>query len=195
MNIIFDLGSVLVEWNPKKFIAEFDITAKQKILIAEELYYHADWLALDKGTKSEKEVIAAVAKRTLMSEQLIGELFIETRKTHTEIKRTSTLLPKLKSNGHNLYCLSNMSRETFDYLKCFEFFKYFDDIIISAHIQMMKPDIEIFNFMIKKFNISAQDSVFIDDRLENIQAAQSVGIKGILFDQSDDAYSKIAAFT
>ncbi|MCJ8322292.1 MAG: HAD family phosphatase [Rhizobiales bacterium] len=195
MNLIFDLGSVLVEWNPKKMIAEFDISAEQKILITKELFDHADWLALDKGTKTEKAVITAVANRTGMSVQLIGKLLIDTRETHTEIKPTSALLPKLKANGHNLYCLSNMSHETFDYLKSFEFFKYFDDIIISAHIQMIKPDVEIFNYMLKKFDISAQDSIFIDDKLENIQAAQSVGIKGILFDQSDVAYSRVAAFT
>lgn len=195
MNLIFDLGNVLVEWNPQKFIAEFNITDAQKLLITQHLFEHDDWLMLDKGTKTENQVIVDVVKRTGMSAELIEDLINKTLQSLLVIERTARLLPQLKAAGHQLYCLSNMSVGTYEFIKHFDFFEYFDDIIISAHIKMIKPDLEIFEFTRKQFNLGRADSLFIDDREENIQAAKKVGIDGLLFDHSDSVYKKIAALT
>lgn len=194
MNFIFDLGNVLVDWNPDKFIANFEIDDHEKQQIKAELFDHDDWHALDKGTKNQAEVIANVVKRSGLSLQTVNYCIAQMKLSLVTIERSATLLQKLHADGHKLYCLSNMSLDTYDYLKNREFFGYFDDIIISAKIKMLKPDREIFEYALNRFKLKAQQTVFIDDMERNIIPAQKLDIHCVHFKRSDDCYAEIKAF-
>ena len=88
-------------------------------------------------------------------------------------------------NGHRLFVISNLNVESFDFLnadpQAARLFNYFEDIILSDNVGIQKPDPRIFDYLIKKHNLNRKDSVFIDDQLVNLQAAEQAGIKkGIL---------------
>lgn len=88
-------------------------------------------------------------------------------------------------NGHRLFIISNLSAERFDFLSAdpqsARLFNYFDDIILSSKIGISKPDPRIFNYLLNKHRLNPQSSVFIDDQMDNLNAAKQAGItKGIL---------------
>ena len=89
----------------------------------------------------------------------------------------------LKEQGHNLYILSNYSRYMLDGTKQNEmpFLKYMDGVIFSCDVNQMKPDIEIYQTLLSKFNLKAEETLFIDDRAENCQGAEKAGIHTIQF--------------
>jgi HAD superfamily hydrolase (TIGR01509 family) len=100
---------------------------------------------------------------------------------HTKTE-TVTLLEKLSARGVPLYCLSNMSSDIFAYLReRHSFWGVFRGIVISGDIQMMKPEPEIFEFLLRRYGLAAAQTVFIDDSQPNIEAARAVGIHPVWF--------------
>lgn len=194
MNFIFDLGNVLVRWAPEKFIANFELSDLEKKQINSEFFGHADWLALDKGTKTQEEVIANVVSRSGLSQATVKYCIAQMKQSLVTIERSAALMQKLHEDGHGVYGLSNMSLDTYDYLKGREFFSYFADIVISAEIKMAKPDLEIFEYTLKRFGIKAEDSLFIDDMEYNIIAAQKLNINCVHFKATPECYDKIISY-
>ncbi len=106
------------------------------------------------------------------------------------------VLKEIKQNGGRLYLLSNISigfaenYSTVPEIK--ELFDMFDGLVFSGELGITKPSKEIFKYLLKKHNLKAEESVFIDDRIVNNQGAESVGINTILFDGCVDKFkSKI----
>lgn len=88
---------------------------------------------------------------------------------------------KLKKNNYTLYLLSNFDKESYTRLLCRypDIFALFENIVISAHIQMLKPYKEIYNYILTKYHLLPEECLFIDDQEENVQGAQDLGIKGL----------------
>lgn len=194
MNFIFDLGNVLVDWNPDRFIAGYEISDREKQHIETELFGHADWLAMDKGTKNLVDVIADVSARSGMSQETVEYCIEQMKLSLLTIEHSAALLQTLHKDGHGVYGLSNMSHDTYDYLKGREFFNYFADIVISAEIKMVKPDLEIFEYTLNRFGIKAEQSVFIDDMEYNIIAAQKLNINCVHFKRTPECYDEIISY-
>jgi 2-haloacid dehalogenase len=90
-------------------------------------------------------------------------------------RKIQTLLYKLKRK-YKLYGLTNWSAETFPIaLRRFSFFDLFDGIVVSGQEKMIKPDKEIFHLLLNRYNIKAENSLFIDDNPRNIHAAKEIG--------------------
>lgn len=99
-----------------------------------------------------------------------------------EITGSVEILKVLKQQGYGLYGLTNWSAETFPYVYYkYEFFKLFIDILVSGREKMKKPDHEIYQLCLQRNNLKAEDCVFIDDSIKNIEASQALGIQSILF--------------
>ncbi|MBL1422497.1 MAG: HAD family phosphatase [Alphaproteobacteria bacterium] len=194
MNFIFDLGNVLIDWNPEKFIAGFELSDEEKRHIEAELFGHADWLALDKGTKGQQEVIANVAERSGMSQEIVKYCIAQMKQSLVTIERSAALVHQLHKDGHGLYCLSNMSHDSYAHIKDRDFFGCFTDIIISAEIKMIKPDLEIFEYTLGKFGLKAEESLFIDDSEPNIMAAKSLNINCVHFKRTPNCYDEIISY-
>jgi 2-haloacid dehalogenase len=98
------------------------------------------------------------------------------------IEQTVEILAELKAAGHNLYALSNWSAETFPHArKRFHFFDWFDLTVISGQIGLVKPDREIFEYLLEKSGRRAEECVFIDDSPANASAARALGFDAIHF--------------
>ena len=97
------------------------------------------------------------------------------------IKPMIKLVNQLKGRGHKVFILSNMAHETFDLLEdaYADFLELFDGIVISAHVQMLKPHKEIYEHLCDSYNLDPTTSIFIDDQKDNVMTAQQLGITGI----------------
>ncbi|MDX1812757.1 MAG: HAD family phosphatase [Gammaproteobacteria bacterium] len=191
-NWIFDLGAVLLEWNPQAILNSFTSNAEQHELLMREIFQHPDWLAMDRGQLSEAQAIPRAAQRTNLSNQQISTLFDIVRESLTVIPDTLDILEKARANGLNLYCLSNMSPENYTYLKQkYAFFSHFHGVVISGMENSIKPEKKIYQILLERYLLNPEESLFIDDRPENILSAAEFGMSVITFTANPDCYQKL----
>lgn len=108
-----------------------------------------------------------------------------------DIPQTQCLIKELAGKGYRLFCLSNMSLEFYDYLKEREVFRYFEGQIISAHEKLIKPEKEIYRILIDRFQAYPEDTLFIDDLKENVDAARQLGFHTVHFADKEKGYREI----
>jgi putative hydrolase of the HAD superfamily len=146
------------------------------------LFGHADWRMFDRGTLSEPELIERLQSRLGATRQEVDTIFAAVRNSLVEKPETIQLLRALQEQGTPLYCLSNMPATIYTHLReRHNFWDAFSGIVISGEVRMMKPEPEVFMHLLATFNLRAEESVFIDDLLANIESAKQMGLRAIWF--------------
>ncbi|MEM9820433.1 MAG: HAD family phosphatase [Bacteroidota bacterium] len=181
--IIFDLGKVLIHWDPRNLYRKIFTDEEEMEYFLREVC-SPDWneaqdagrtwaegvfLAQNQFPKYHKE-IAAFEKR--WPEMLDGA-----------VEGTVDILKTIHSQQrHRLYALTNWSRETFPIARAqFDFLNLFAGILVSGEEMMKKPDPRIYQLLLDRYQITAKESVFIDDSERNVEGARKMGIPSILF--------------
>ncbi len=191
-NIIFDLGRVIINFEPKDIIKNFctdDDTVKQ---IDKEIFENPEWVMMDAGAIDEKTFLKN-AKQRLPSniEKLAEKVFLNWHKYLNYIPETAELIYALKDSGYKIYLLSNIGERAHEIVKDNPFFDVFDDCIFSCDVKMIKPDIKIFEYAAQKFGVKPSESIFVDDMKNNIESANNAGFNGIVFKNAIDAGEQI----
>ena len=190
-NILFDLGNVVVDWNIDKLTQSLELCDAKKLIAQKELFNNHYWTDLDEGIITEEEVTKRIAKKSDLTIPELEHCLLTAKKSLTEIPETITLMKELHNASINMYCLSNMSIETYSFIKNHNFFNYFQDIVISGFIKMIKPHSEIFQHMLDKFDLAPEAITFIDDSYVNIKTAEKFGINTIHFKRTADSYQQV----
>jgi putative hydrolase of the HAD superfamily len=180
MDIVFDIGNVICEWNPLKLVGSLfsnEVECKQAI---EQVISHEDWQMLDKGLLSLDEAISRADYRCSLGIGKIIALFEETPKSLEPIPETLDIIMDLSAKGYHMYILSNMHRHTFERLtELLDIWKHFSGIVISSHVKSIKPEPEIFEHLIDTYDLIPRNTVFLDDMKYNIEAAKRFGFHTI----------------
>jgi HAD superfamily hydrolase (TIGR01509 family) len=193
-NIVFDLGNVLISFNPSEYFDKKNYPEKIKERILADIFGSKEWLMLDNGEITLPEVIEAIASKSSLKREEIAHIFNLRTELMYPLDPNIKLLPELKKLGFRLYFLSNFPLDIFEEVKSgYFFFSYFDGGIISAEARYSKPDSRIYEVLLKKYSLIAGESLFIDDLEVNVKAAESVGMKGIVTFGSTEISEKIAA--
>ena len=185
--IIFDLGGVLVDWNPEYvFLKEFDGDKKKMKWFFDNICT-SSWNEEQDGGKLMRIATQERIKLFPKQEKLIRMFYGRWEEMlKNEISGTVEILNKLKENNYRLIALTNWSAETFPVaIKKYEFLKSFEGIVVSGEIKMLKPFKEIYNYTINKYKLNPNKCVFIDDRLSNVVGAIECGIHGIRFESPE----------
>lgn len=182
MNVVFDLGGVVFRWQPDAIIRHvFHDTGTQELVKA-EIVGHSDWIELDRGTLEPDRAIVQGAARTGLSHASIQRLYEAVPRFLEPIQGTIDLIRSIKDSRNRLFVLSNMHRASIAYLEQkHKIWDLFDGIVISSRIRMVKPEIEIYRYLLAEFGLEADHTVFIDDTNENLEAASRLGIRAIRF--------------
>lgn len=181
-NIIFDLGNVMVKWSPETVLPDLDKKFEKIFFESKIPVFERVWEQSDIGNLSEIQLIKQISTLTEVSIDKTRHALKMLKHSLLLNKPMCDLMTGLYESGYNLYCLSNISKSFADYLMDkYQFFKYFKGIVFSYEEKCIKPDIQIYKNLLSKFSISAADTLFIDDRLENILSAQSLGIASIQY--------------
>ena len=181
--IIFDFGNVLLEWNPRYVYQRYFPNDPEGMERFFKEVDFADWnLQQDKG-RPFVEGVAILSEKFPHYAQLIQAYHENwTDSIGAAYSGTIEILKQLKQAGYPLYGLSNWSAETFPYAReKYDFFDLFDDFVISGEVGQVKPDPEIFQIMLEKIAQPAEQCLFIDDSLTNINQAQKMGFGTIHF--------------
>jgi putative hydrolase of the HAD superfamily len=181
-NVIFDLGGVVLDWNPDQLISRFQPQVELQAEFKAALFGHADWKAFDRGGLTEPELIDRLMTRLQMPRSGVLSLLDATRLSLVEKPDTVRLIRDLQRRQVPLYCLSNMPAAMYGHLqRQHTFWDAFSGIVISGEVKMMKPEPEVFVHLLQTHELQAAECVFIDDVLVNVEAARLVGIHAILF--------------
>jgi HAD superfamily hydrolase (TIGR01509 family) len=194
-NVVFDVGGVLLEWNPPAVVAALHPDPATQAVIREQIFEHADWLEFDRGTYSEAAAIDHFAKQSGLSAEATRTLIHATRESLRPIPGTIMLVEDLAAAGVHLYLLSNMPVSTFEYLvKQHKFFGHFKHLVISGAILLVKPEPAIYKHLVEKTGIVPAESVFIDDLLKNVIAARECGFHAIQFSDPASCREQLRAY-
>jgi HAD superfamily hydrolase (TIGR01509 family) len=181
-NVVFDVGQVLLEWNPAAVIARLHPDAATQAVIRRAMFEHADWHEFDRGGLGFDEAIEHFARTTGLNTTQTRELIEATRDSLAPIPGSIRLVEDLARAGVHLYLLSNMPTSTVDFLvRKHRFFSHFKYLVISGQILLIKPDPAIYEHLVEKTGIVPAESVFIDDLARNIDAARGCGFQAIQF--------------
>lgn len=181
-NVVFDVGQVLLSFVPTEFLPKMfpkDIADK---LMPPNLMGGDLWLRMDRGDFTAEEAARLITEKSghpdIMEHELYFMLHFAEMMT---LLPPALMIPELKKMGKKLYIISNYGQETFAATKR-QFpalFSQFDGMIISAHEKLIKPDPRIYQLLLSRYNLKAEECVFIDDLAANVQGAIDVGFKGI----------------
>ena len=195
MNIVFDLGGVVFNWQPDRIIESVFNDIETQQLVKREIFSHSDWVELDRGTLNLEKAIDRGASRTNLPRSDIRKLMNIVPQFLTPIDETIDLLYSIRNLGNKIFVLSNMHFASITHLEReFPIWDMFDGMVISCRIQKVKPDIEIYQHLLTEHNLVAEETVFVDDMDVNLQAAKSLGINTIKFVNSSQCRQDIGKF-
>jgi 2-haloacid dehalogenase len=187
-NVIFDLGGVLIDWNPKYLYRKIfnDETEVEKFL---DEVCTSDW-----NEEQDAGRTLAEATETLVKEHPEHEENIRAYYGRWEemlggaIDGTVDIFKKMKASGRfKIYALTNWSSETFPIaLKHYDFLQWFDGALVSGDEKMRKPFPAFYDLLFKRYNLNPEETLFIDDNLRNIKAADKTGMKTIHFTTAEN---------
>ena len=183
-NVVFDFGQVLVYFQPSYMVGAYVSDEEDKALIEEVVFDRLYWDRLDSGDISDKEVVSAI--KTRLPERLwdVSEkIYYSWIYNIPEIEGMSELIDRIK-NRYNVkvYLLSNISNYFASHSEEIPILKKLDGCVFSAPIGIVKPNREIFEHLCKAYKLSPEETLFIDDRADNIEGALRCGLKGYIFD-------------
>jgi 2-haloacid dehalogenase len=193
--VVFDLGKVLVDWSPSYFYApRFDGDAVALERFLREVVC-PEWIAEMDAGKPAAQAIREHCARHPQAAQLIA-LWQEgwPQMLRGEIAGTVEILAELRARGFPLYALSNFSTEAYPVARArFSFLEWFDDVVISGEVGLVKPDPRIFELAIERCGLAPARTVFIDDMAANVAAARGCGFIALQFIDAERLRSDLRA--
>ncbi|MBR4739301.1 MAG: HAD family phosphatase [Bacteroidales bacterium] len=191
-NIVFDFGNVLVEWHPERVYGEFfgdearawwflchvvDMDFRQRIDAGESM----DACIREKQQQYPDYANAIGLYRSRWREMLTGE-----------VPGMRVLLNALRVKGYEVYGLTNWSMETFpEARKRFGILQLVDRYVVSGAEGYVKPDPRLFQVLLDRYHLQAEDCTFVDDNADNVGAARTLGMEGIVFQGADDLKERL----
>jgi len=186
-NIIFDIGMVLIYWNPDLVYKPYfndDESAMHRFY--DETSILLENAEIDRGRSFDESVAMLSARYPHYREpiQFWKDRWVDM--LDGSLEGSVTILKALHQKGYPLFALTNFSNETFPMVKNqYDFFKCFRDIVVSGDVKAIKPDSKIYQILLERNQLDPHECIFIDDRVENVEAAQDLGMQGIQFKSPD----------
>lgn len=191
--VVFDIGNVLAGFDWKTYLQQFGFTKEVEERIAQATFLGQNWKEVDRGAKTDEEIYADCLSEIPDLEHELNQVWQGRLSIVKEYDYASGWIQSLKQKGYRVYILSNYGVNTFaEARRTFDFLKHADGMVISYEIKRIKPEPEIYEELIRRYQIIPEEAVFLDDLLPNIQAAQTHGFHTIHFTTKSEAERKLA---
>lgn len=182
-NIVFDMGNVLIHWEPQDVCTHRDVAAEDWPVLLREVFRSVEWVQMDRGTLSPEQALEIFRSR------LPRRLLEPVRETVTgwwkehlfPIPGMGELVTELKANGYGIYLLSNASKDLRSYFPRIPGAEHFDGLLVSAEVKLLKPQHEIYEALYRAFGLRPEECFFIDDVPANVEGALVTGMHGTIF--------------
>ena len=197
MDIILDMGNVLLEWNKDKILRGVVKTEKDYMILDKAIFQSGLWERLDLGTLTREELVLKVVS-------MIGSIYQEKVQevvwnwpSYIEIyTEVFPLLVRLKEKGHRIFVLSNTSPVFYELLEkqLSPLNEILDGFVLSCDIKAIKPDPKMFEEILHKYQLDPVNCIFLDDVKDNTKMAESLGIKAYQVKHRSDVVDILKKF-
>ena len=180
-SIVFDLGGVMVDFDPKAYLVDRLCNAEIEEQVYDLTFGSEAWKQLDAGLVSRFDGNSAMLKnaRAVGREFEVQGVLDDWLHILHPRRRMQELVRRLKNHGYCVYYLSNIPQDVLELFKERGVLDRFDGGVASCEVHINKPDPRIYKALLDKYQLKAGESIFIDDRLENVQTAFRLGFAGI----------------
>ncbi len=187
-NIVFDMGNVVIQFDPKSFIdREGILDPEDRKIVMNELFLSVEWAQMDAGTLTEQTAEPSILERfPERLKQPVRRLLYDWAYPREMIPGMENLVQRLKDAGYGIYLLSNASRAQHDYWPKFPVSRLFDGKLISCDLGKVKPMHDIYRAFTDQFSLNPDECIFIDDAPANVAGAVACGWHGIVFHGNSD---------
>ena len=180
MDIIPDMGNVLLEWDKDKILQGISDTKKDYLMLDKTIFQSGLWERLDLGTMTRQELVLKVVSMIGSTYQKKVEEVIWNWPSYIDIyTEVFPVLSELKKKGHRIFVLSNTSKVFYDLLEeqLSPLKELLDGFVLSCDIKAIKPDLAMFKEILDKYQLDPTNCVFLDDIEDNTIAAEKLGSK------------------
>jgi putative hydrolase of the HAD superfamily len=182
MNVVFDLGGVVLTWDPAAIIACVFDEPREQQLVRDRVFRDPDWVCLDRGVLARDDAIQRAAARTHIPVARLNALFDSFPRALVPVEPVLELVSQVRTGDNRLFVLSNLHRASFERVRdTLGTFELFDGRVVSCEVGAAKPEPAIYRYLLHEFGLDPAATVFIDDLQANLDAAAQFGIATILF--------------
>lgn len=194
-NIVFDMGNVLIYWRPDLFIQRLGVAEEDRPLLLREVFGQVEWLQMDRGILSHQAAEEAMCRRLppRLHPAVHALVFDWWRGPLLPVEGMGELVRELKGLGCGIYLLSNAGEDQPAFFHRIPGSECFDGRIISAHYKLLKPQPELYQVLLREFDLKAEECFFVDDLNINIEAAVLMGMSGAVFRGAEQLRNDLAA--
>lgn len=187
-NLVFDMGNVVIRFAPLTFIEREGITDPKEIeLLMNIIFRSEEWPMMDWGKLDEPDMEKIVLPRLPENLREVGaRLISHWHEPILPIEGMEAFIKEKKAKGYHIYLLSNASHAQHGYWERVPGHELFEGTVISADENHIKPEAIIYETLLQRFDLKAEESLFIDDVPANVEGAKAVGMQGYQFDGSVD---------
>ena len=190
-NIILDMGNVLLTFNPEVCLNAFLDNEEDRAIIRKELFEGPEWIQGDYGIITNAQRYEPVSKRVpARLHPALQKCVDEWDMCMKPVPGAMDFCEYVKSKGYGIYVLSNACNGFYKYFPNFAEVSYFDGVMVSSDVHMIKPEEGIYTHFLTTYGLVAQECLFIDDRPENVEGGCKIGMNGFIFTGDFEAVKK-----
>lgn len=184
-NIVFDVGNVLIKFEPDKMLAAYGLSQQEISAALEKVFFSDEWRECDRGIGWHDEILPPLLETlTPRCAAAVRDICFprDFELRHMpQVEGMARLLAGLKEQGYRLYILSNFSFGFHTFAPHVKAFEYCDGIFVSCDYMLLKPEREIYEKFFEVFSLKPEECLFIDDTPANIEGGRGAGMDGIVF--------------
>jgi len=184
-NVIFDIGGVITKFSDLILVDYLNMPIEEVKQFTKIVYSSYEWRECLKGRLSHQEVINSLSNK--IPRELLNKFILKENLKYVLPIRNGILeeISKIK-NKYKIYILSNLTKDTYEYLDELKMFDIFDGTVFSYECGITKPDHNIYELLIEKYNLNKEECILFDDANRNIAAGNNLGIKSVLYKDIED---------
>ena len=197
MNIILDMGNVLLEWDKDKILQGVSDTKNDYLMLDKTIFQSGLWERLDLGTMTRQELVLKVVSMIGSTYQKKVEEVIWNWPSYIDIyTEVFPVLSEVKKKGHRIFVFSNTSKVFYDLLEdqLSPLKELLDGFVLSCDIKAIKPDLAMFKEILDKYQLNPTNCVFLDDIEDNTVAAEKLGIKAYQVKKRSDVVDILKSY-
>ncbi len=182
-NVVFDLGNVILKDKPNAILDSLGLNQQESESVNKVFF--GDWEELDLGKINLQQHLEKCKFGFLLKKETAEKLlnYYKYRPFNQEIIR---IIKQLKTNGYKVFILSNNNIDVKNYLMNLPFIQNFDGEVYSCDYQILKPNLEIYKILFEKYNLLPEKCYFVDDRKQNVEAGEKLGMKCFVFNDKEN---------
>ncbi len=182
-NVVFDMGGVLIAWDPARIVARLGLSGEDAQLLLREVFQSVEWVSLDRGSLSEQAALERFYSRLprRLHEAAVRCVFWW-KDELWPVPGMAELIEELDSLGYGIYLLSNATSALHGYFPRIPGSEHFDGMVVSADHKLLKPQHELYEVLLERFGLDPAECFFLDDSSANVDAAIVLALQAAVFD-------------